>query len=69
MRTIVIETTDKSYNQVINLIKKIPDIKYYDDEDDVFTEEDEKAYIKAKKELENGETKSWDELKKELNLV
>ncbi len=69
MKTVVLEVSDKSYNDVIKFIKTIPDISYYDAEDDIYTEDDRRAYKIAKKELECGETKSWDDLKKELKLV
>lgn len=38
------------------------------DPDTIWTKEDEKAYKKALKDLENGETISLEEIKKEFNL-
>jgi len=70
MRTIIIEAPDKSYNDVINSIKNIQGIEYYEDDydDTIFTKEDEIDYNQAKKELENGEAISLDEYIKKRNI-
>lgn len=42
--------------------------KQFDDEDDMLTPDDIKAIEQARKELNNGETKSLEDLKRELQL-
>ena len=68
MKTLTLNISDSIYDELLSLLST----KYPDDisviDDDIFTEEDEKAYLEALGELERGEAISFEQLKKEINV-
>ncbi|MBI5323693.1 MAG: hypothetical protein HZB41_00140 [Ignavibacteriae bacterium] len=68
MKTLTLNISDSIYDELLTLLST----KYPDDisviDDDIFTDEDEKAYLEALGELERGEAISLEQLKKEINV-
>lgn len=68
MKTIVIEADDQIYKEIVKFLRNYPNDKvefYNDPSDTMFTEENRKQYQKALNELEQGETISLQDLKRE----
>ncbi len=70
MRCLLVEVSDEMYHHFTEIIGKFPKdqvrIREPLNDDDYFSADDDKAYRKALKELENGEAISLEDLKKEL---
>ncbi|OGU40113.1 MAG: hypothetical protein A2X61_06935 [Ignavibacteria bacterium GWB2_35_12] len=68
MKTLTLNISDSIYDELLSLLNT----KYPDDisvvDDDIFTQEDETAYIEALEELEKGEAISLEQLNKEINV-
>lgn len=69
MKTICIEVKDDIFTRVLDFLRLMPKDSFrvrVDEADDIYTEEDEKAYKRAIRELKNGEAISLEQAKKEL---
>lgn len=69
MKRILVEINDESYGHFIDLVSTLPKDKIHlweaVDRDDFFSEEDNKAYEKALKELRLGQAISLDDFRNE----
>ena len=69
MKTICIEVKDDIFTKVVNFLRLLPEDSLriqIGDPDDIFSKEDEKAYNKAIRELQEEEAISLDQAKQEL---
>jgi len=66
MKTLTLNIEDSIFDEFIIYLNQKYSTKINIIEDDIFTVEDEEAYNKAIKELENGEAISLEQLKEEL---
>lgn len=69
MKTIRLEVRNDIFSKVLDFLRLLPEDSFkvrVDEPDDIFTEDDKKAYEKAVSELQNGEAVSLDQAKKEL---
>ncbi|MDD2716115.1 MAG: hypothetical protein PHW04_09490 [Candidatus Wallbacteria bacterium] len=69
MQTITLKIDDSIYENLLWLLNQFPKKKIRIIEKPLYTADDEKAYKKAVRELEQGEALSLNELKKELQDV
>lgn len=69
--TLVIENVSNDFAKAIKVLAKLDNAKLHmikKDDDTLWTKEDEKAWKKARRELEKGEVISYKELFKKFNL-
>ena len=69
MKTIRLEVRNDIFSKVLDFLRLLPEDSFkvrVDEPDDIFTEDDEKAYEKAVRELKKGEAVSLEQAKKEL---